>query len=234
MINTITPQLTLGLSLQDEATFDNFCSGKNAEIVVQLKNAVAKQSDKVIYLCGNQDQGKSHLLQACCHYAQQLNLTSVYIPLANFAAFTPDILMGLEILDIVCLDDVHLIAGKKEWEEQLFHLYNRMVATSNSLIFSARDLPQEIQLSLPDLISRLSWGMVYPLYTLLDEEKLSILILRAKNRGMNLSEEVGKYILTHYPRRMSALFVALDKLDKASLAAQRRLTIPFIKEVLQI
>jgi DnaA family protein len=58
--------------------------------------------------------------------------------------------------------------------------------------------------------------------------------MRAERRGMILNEDVGKFILTHCPRHMSTLFAALDALDKMSLAAQRKLTIPFVKEVLQI
>jgi DnaA family protein len=89
-------------------------------------------------------------------------------------------------------------------------------------------------LIVPDLISRLTWGMVFQLQPLSDEEKLQVLIMRADCRGMTLSEEVGKFILNHCPRHMSTLFAALDALDKVSLAVQRKLTIPFVKTVLQI
>jgi DnaA family protein len=75
---------------------------------------------------------------------------------------------------------------------------------------------------------------VYKLHALSDDEKLNCLMMRAKRRGIGLSEEVGKYILTHCPRHMGTLFTVLDALDKASLAAKRRLTIPFVKEVLEI
>lgn len=227
-------QLTLHLSLQDEATFDNFYAGKNAEIVTELKKTSSNQGEKVIYLSGARGQGGSHLLQSCCHYAHQHQVSSVYLPLKNLAALTPDVLEGMESLSLICLDDVHAIAGDMAWEEAIFHLYNRVYDAGGNIIFSAHDLPKAIHLHLPDLVSRLSWGIVYPLHLLADHEKLSVLTLRAHARGMTLTEEVAKYILHHCPRHMGTLLSALDALDKASLALQRRLTLPFVKEVLQI
>ena len=123
---------------------------------------------------------------------------------------------------------------RPEWEEAIFHLYNRVKEAGGRLVMAAHDLPKAIRVQLPDLVSRFSWGVVYQLHSLVDEEKLAVLIQRAHHRGINLSEEVGRYILTHCPRHMGTLFAALDALDRASLAAQRRLTIPFVKEVLQI
>ena len=233
-MHKLSPQLTLGLSLKDEATFDNFYSGKNAEIVSELKKISSGQGEKVIYLCGTRGQGCSHLLQACCHHAHQYQLGSVYLPLANLLSLSPEILNGLEALSLVCLDDLQVVAGHPEWEEAIFYLYNRVYDAGGRIVIAAHDLPKAIQLGLPDLESRLSWGIIYQLHPLSDEEKLIVLTMRALRRGINLSEEVGRYILTHCPRHMGTLFAALDALDKASLAAQRRLTIPFVKEVLEI
>lgn len=230
----LSAQLTLGLSLKDEATFENFYLGKNAEIINQLKKTVKGDGEKIVYLCGARGQGCSHLLQACCHDASQQQITSVYLPLANLISLSPEILKGLESLALICVDDIHVIAGNKEWEEAFFHLYNRVYDAKGSMIIAAHDLPKAIHLTLPDLISRLAWGIIYQLHHLTDTEKLSVLMMRANRRGISLSEEVGKYILTHCPRHMGTLFAALDALDKASLAAQRRLTIPFVKEVLEI
>jgi DnaA family protein len=234
MLQKSTPQLTLGLSLKDEATFDNFYAGRNAEIVHELKKTAHGEGERFIYLCGVRGQGLSHLLQACCHAAYLQHLRSVYLPLSNLLTLSPDVLNDLESLDLICIDDLHVIAGQPEWEEALFHLYNRVFDAGGRIVIAANDLPQSLQLGLPDLASRLSWGIVYQLHPLLDDEKIAALTMRAHRRGISLSEEVGKYILTHCPRHMGTLFAALDALDKASLAAQRRLTIPFVKEVLEI
>lgn len=229
-----SPQLTLALGLQDEATFENFFAGANTEIIASLKSAARGQGERIIYLCGARGEGLSHLLQACCHDAFQQRLGSVYLPLDNLVSLSPDVLNGFESMPLVCLDDLHKIAGRRDWEEAVFHLFNRVYDAGGRIIAAAHDLPKALQLGLPDLVSRLSWGIIYQLHPLSDDDKISVLTMRAHRRGISLSEEVGKYILTHCPRHMGTLFAALDALDKASLAAQRRLTIPFVKEVLQI
>ena len=233
-MHKFSAQLTLGLSLKDEATFANFYPGKNAEIVIQLKKTASGESERVIFLSGTRGQGCSHLLQACCHFAHQHQLHSLYLPLSQLMTFTPEILNGLETFALICIDDLQVVSGQKEWEEGIFHLYNRIDNAGGRIILAADDTPKALQLKLPDLVSRLSWGIVYKLQPLTDDEKLSVLMMRAHHRGIILSEEVGKYILNHCPRHMGTLFAALDALDKASLAAQRRLTVPFVKEVLVI
>ncbi len=233
-MHKLSTQLTLGLRLKDEATFANFHAANNAEIVAELKKTASGQGERIVYLRGTRGEGCTHLLQACCHYAYHHQLGSVYLPLANLLTFSPEVLNGLESLAVICLDDLQVVAGLPEWEEAIFHLYNRIYDTGGNIIISANEAPRSLQLGLPDLVSRLSWGIVYQLQPLADQEKLTILMMRAHHRGISLSEEVGKYILTHCPRHMATLFAALDALDKASLAAQRRLTIPFVKEVLQI
>lgn len=227
-------QLTLGVGLKDEATFSNFFLGKNAQLVTALKNTVHGEGERVIYFCGTGGQGCTHLLQACCHAAHQAKQSAVYVPLRHHTEFTPEIFEGLESLNLVCIDDVHLIAGKPAWEEALLHLYNRIHEAGGRLIITANVVPKALGIALPDMMSRLTWAVVFQVQPLSDDEKLEAFIMRAERRGMTLNEDVGKFILTHCPRHMSTLFAALDVLDKMSLAAQRKLTIPFVKEILQI
>lgn len=227
-------QLTLGVGLKDDATFANFYPGHNEQLVTALNHAAHGHGEKVIYFYGAGGQGCTHLLQACCHEAHQNRLRSVYIPLGNSNDISPEIFEGLESLSLVCVDDVHRIAGNPAWEEALFHAYNRIHDAGGRLIVTANVPPKALGLALPDVVSRLAWGVTFQLQPLSDAEKLQILIMRAERRGMTLSEEVGKFILNHCPRHMSTLFAALDALDKISLAAQRKLTIPFVKTVLQI
>jgi DnaA family protein len=227
-------QLTLGVGLKDEATFANFYPGNNAQLVTALKNAAQGNGEKIIYFYGAFGQGCTHLLQACCHEAHQNQRSSVYIPLGKNNDFSPEIFEGLESLSLVCVDDVHCIAGNPLWEEALFHAYNRIHDAGGRLIVTANVAPKVLGLALPDVVSRLAWGMIFQLQPLSDTEKLHILIKASERRGMTLSEEVGKFILNHCPRQLSTLFAALDALDKISLAAQRKLTIPFVKTVLQI
>ena len=232
-MQNLSPQVPLGLS-KDEATFANYYAGKNAQILEELKKTVSGNGERIIYLYGTQGQGCSHLLQASCHFAHQQQIRSVYLPLKELRDFSPELLTGLEDYSLICIDDLQQVAGWPQWEEGLFHLFNRVYDANGRMLFAANDVPKLLNLTLPDLESRLSWGIVYQLQALTDQEKLVVLTMRADKRGMRLPDEVGKYILTHYSRHMGALFGALDMLDKATLAAQRRLTIPFVKEVLKI
>ncbi len=227
-------QLTLGVGLKDEATFSNFFLGKNTQLVTALKNTVRGEGERVIYFYGTSGQGCTHLLQACCHAAYQAKRSAVYVPLSHHTEFTPDIFEGLESLNLVCIDDAHLIAGKPVWEEALLHTYNRIHDAGGCLIVTANVAPKALGVLLPDMVSRLAWGVVFQVQPLSDTEKLEAFIMRAERRGMILNEDVGKFILTHCPRHLSTLFAALDVLDKMSLTAQRKLTIPFVKEILQI
>lgn len=227
-------QLTLGVSLKDQATFANFLAGNNTLLLQELMKTASGTGERVIYFYGSGGQGCTHLLQACCHEANQHHISSVYLPLAELIQFSPDVFEGLESLKLICIDDMHMLAGKPEWEEAFFHAYNRIRDAGGQLIVTANTAPKSLGLVLPDVVSRLTWGMMFQLHSLSDAEKLNALIMRAERRGMTLSEEVGKFILTHCPRHMSTLFAALDALDKISLAAQRKLTIPFVKAVLQI
>lgn len=233
MKNTIT-QLTLGVGLKDEATFANFYAPNNQLLISELKKAASGKGEHVIYICGMSGEGCTHLLQASCHESNQYDMRSVYLPLENLTDFSPSILEGLETLDVICIDDLHKIAGQPNWEEAFFHAYNRILETGARLIVTANRMPKALGITLPDVVSRLDWGMVFQLEPLNDQEKLNVLIMRAERRGMTLSEDVGKFILNHCPRHLSTLFAALDVLDKVSLAAQRKLTIPFVKAALQL
>jgi len=233
MKNTLN-QLTLGVSLKEETTFANYFIGRNHQLMQVLKQAAQNQGERIIYFYGAAGDGRTHLLQASCHEAHQHSLRTVYLPLNELIELSPSIFENLEALDLICVDDVHRIAGRSPWEEAFFHAYNRIRDAGKCLIVTANVPPKSLGTLLPDLVSRLIWGVGYELQPLTDDEKLQVLVMRADCRGMTLSPEVGKFILTHCPRHMSTLFTTLDALDKASLAAQRKLTIPFVKAMLKI
>lgn len=185
-----------------------------------------------IYLWGRPGTGKSHLLQAVCTCAQDNYRTAAYIPFAQLDEFTPELLHGLESLDLVCIDDLGRIAGRNEWETALFHLFNRMREANRSMIFAARQGPLEIALGLQDLKSRLSWDLGYYLTPLDDESVAIALKQRAGARMFDLPDEVVSYIVSRVARDTHNLFRLLDQLDDASLASQKKLTIPFVKRLI--
>jgi DnaA family protein len=222
-------QLTLSVSVRDDARFANYYAGPNEQIVQQLQQQWTVNGEPYIYLWGAQGVGCSHLLQAACHYAEGLGHQSVYLPLDELIEYSPAVLESMEQLPLVALDNVQAVAGNAEWEEGLFHLFNRIRDRQGHLIIAGSQAPGHLGVQLPDLSSRLSWGMVYQVEPLEDDDKILALLLRARRRGLNMSDEVARYILTRGPRDMQALFDVLDVLDQASLSAQRKLTIPFIK-----
>ena len=228
-------QLPLGVRLRDDATFANYYPGANAAAlgyVERLCEADAGWAESLIYLWGGAGVGRTHLLQAACLRFEQLGESAVYLPLAELVEHGPNMLDNLEQFELVCLDDLDAVAGLSDWEEALFHLFNRLRDSGRRLLLAASSSPRELPVKLADLQSRLTLALVFQLQSLSDEDKLRALQLRASRRGLHLSDEVGRFILTRGERSMSALFELLERLDQASLQAQRKLTIPFLKEIL--
>ncbi len=222
-------QLPLGIGFREGMTFDNFRFGSNQEALHTLIGG----GQQFIYLWGPKGSGKSHLLQALGHQAAAEGRSSAYLPLADAPRLSPGYLQGLEQLSLVCVDDIDRIARNPQWEEALFHLYNRIHAGTTRLAVTAGSSPAGLPVALADLRSRLSWGLVLKLTPLDDEQKLAVLQQRARGRGMELPADVGRYLLHRTSRDMATLSQWLERLDEQSLAAQRKLTIPFVRELLQ-
>jgi len=220
-------QLTLGIRLQDDATFDNFFSGHNEKIIHNLIN----QEESYVFLFGSAGTGKSHLLQAACHQVGQKGLPVAYLPLAE-EGLMPAMLDGLENMSLIALDDIQYIAGNDDWERALFNLYNRARDKGVTILVSSNEPLISLKVKLPDLKSRLSWGPVFQLNPLSDKEKQKALQQRAKLRGLELEDDVVTYLLKRSPRDMNSLFQIFEKLDQASMIEKRKLTIPFIKNYL--
>jgi DnaA family protein len=213
-------------------SFDNYWPGDNAKAIELIKGQITVPDQPCLFLWGKPGVGKSHLLQAACSYAQQQEMPAVYIPLAELNHMEPGIFQELENYSLICIDDVDAIAKHAEWESALFHLFNRASERGTVMIFAATHKPADLAIQLPDLRSRLAWGTVWHMQELPDEDKLAALQLHARQRGFLLPEEVGNYLLQRWPRDMHSLFALLEKLDQASLAEHRKLTIPFVRKFL--
>jgi len=237
---TDSRQLALSVQLPDDETFESFRSKANLGVISQLSQFVKqKVLDKnsqpnSFYLFGLSGVGKSHLLHASSAYAALLGKTSVCLSCAELQELPVDVLEGLEQIDLICLDDIHLITNSKLWQQAIFDLYNRVIEQNNCLLISGEQSASQLGLSLPDLVSRLSWGLTEQVKPLDDDEKILVLQYRASQRGLMLSDEAAKFLLNRLSREMAHLLNALDTLDKASIREQRKITIPFIKEVLTL
>ena len=224
-------QLALPLRLEDHAVFESFWPAGNESLVAFLQDLEVSTSGPGCWLWGRAATGKSHLLQALC---ERMGDRSIYLPMLELRSTSPEIIDGLAARDFVCLDDIHAVAQLPNWEAALFDLYNRASDSGSLLVVSADSSPRDSGFGLPDLKSRLSLLPAFHLRPMPEEDRQKALQLRATHRGLELPDDTARYLITRGKRDMASLYAVLDRLDAEALAAKRRLTIPFVKEVFGI
>ena len=227
-------QLPLTFEPRERYTFGAFVAGKNQLAVDLVRQMASGEGETQIYIWAEEGHGKSHLLQAACNSASRNQRTVCYLPAREIVDSSPRLLEGLEQLDMVCIDDIDAMMQSVEWEEALFDLINRIRDAGKSILLTASTSPESCNIQLDDLRSRLGWGPVFHLLELEDKDKVVAMQTRARQSGLVMTDNVANYLMTHYPRDLFYLFERLDRLDRASMAMQRRLTIPFIKSVLEV
>jgi len=220
-------QLPLGVRLSKAARFDSFVAGDNREVVERLAGAVPP---RVLWLWGRAGTGKSHLLQAACADAGERGGSATYVDLGT--ATNPALLEGCESLDLVCLDSIDRISDDPAWNAAIFRLHALMQDGTGRILVASTAPPASLRFRLPDLRSRLLAAPVHQLLSLGEEDQIAALERRAARLGLELPRESASYLLHHLPRDMHTLCAMLDQLDEAALAAQRRLTVPFLRQVL--
>jgi DnaA-homolog protein len=226
-------QLPLGVRLPDRAVFDSFLAGRNREALEHIRHVASGESSGVTWICGPASSGKTHLLQATCSQAAQSRRAG-YFPLTELAGLGVGVLEGLPQLECVCLDDLGSVVGRLEWEKAIFGLLREVEENGGALVMAAPAPPALLPWALPDLGSRCAAGAVLQLRALDETEQQQALQLRARLRGFELPEETLRWLQRRFPRDMRRLYELLDTLDEAALVAQRRLTVPFIREVLRL
>lgn len=224
-------QLVLGVQLPDSATLSAFVGRTNADARAAVSELVEGRGER-LFIAGSHDCGKTHLLQAACRAIGESGRRSVYLPLARIEASIGSLLEGLADMDCVCVDDVQAIAGDREAELALLGLSDQLRARGARLLAAGSAAPRELELTLPDLASRLSWGGVVYCRPLDENDRRLLLTSRAAQRGMEMPEATARWMIKHGDAEVAALMAALDTLDRASLSAHRRLTIPFVKQAL--
>jgi DnaA-homolog protein len=225
-------QLPLGVRLPDRALFESFLPGRNTEALAHARSIAAGEARGVTWLSGPGGAGKTHLLQAICA-AAGARARAGYVPLKQVAHLGAEVLDGLGQLACLCLDDLESVAGDPVWERRLFGLVHESEEAGGALVVAASAPPALLHWALPDLGSRCAAGAVFALRALEEAEQQAALALRARLRGLELPEETWQWLRRRYPRDMRRLYELLDTLDEAALTAQRRLTVPFIRDVLK-
>lgn len=232
-------QLALPVQLPDHALFDNFIGEENQQVVAHLQHLAAAKWQSVNQfnlLYGGAGRGKTHLLCALCEAFARVGRSSIYLPLTEMAQpQAVSALTGLEQYDLVALDDIDAVVAQPEWAEALFALVNRMLdKRSGYLVCTAQQNQLNLPVQLADLRSRLQLAVTFSLKPLSDVAKVRALQQHAQARGLELADDVGEYMLQRLSRDMHQLMSVLEQLDAASMARQRRLTLPFVKQILQL
>ncbi|KRG39840.1 DnaA regulatory inactivator Hda [Stenotrophomonas pictorum JCM 9942] len=226
------PQLPLVLRYPPDQRFENFIGAPDG-VLAQLRAIAAGSSRDWAYLAGAAGTGKTHLALALCAATEQSGRAPAYFPLAAAQGRLRDALEALEGREVIALDGLEAIAGQREAEVALFDFHNRARAAGVTLLYTARATPEALGLVLPDLRSRLSQCGRILLSPLDDEGRGAVLRERAIRRGLALDEAAIDWLLTRTDRDLSGLVALLERLDRESLAAKRRITVPFLKRVLE-
>ncbi len=225
------PQLPLALRFPPDQRLDTYLDAP-AGALAQLRALAEGDNADWLYLVGPAGVGKTHLALAVCAAAEGVGRRAVYLPLASAAGRLRDALDAYEGHDLLALDGIEAIAGHRDDEVALFDFHNRARAAGIGLLYAARDIPDALPLGLPDLRSRLSQCARIVLQPLDDAGRAEVLRQRAQRRGLQLDEAAIEWLLKRVDRDLASLTACLDKLDRASLAAQRRITVPFLRQTL--
>lgn len=227
----MSPQIPLALKFPPDQQFAAF-EGQ-AELRALVEAVASGDRSDWLYLAGPTASGKTHLQLAACAEARRRGTSAVFLPLAALAGRLQDALVGHGGSGLVCLDGLEAIAGNADDEVALFHFHNAARQTATRLIHSAVSMPSGLPFVLPDLVSRLEQCTRLALEPLDEAGRRSVLRQRAARRGLDLDDAVLDYLFRRVGRDLSTLTALLDRLDHASLAAQRRITIPFLRTVLE-
>jgi DnaA family protein len=227
----VPEQLPLQFELQSNQSFSTFYPGNNQETVSHLQK-IYSSNEQQIFLWGDSGTGKTHCLQASCQEANKHNKTSFYLSINPETIPDPSILEGLETFDLVCFDNIEHISKNTEWEQGFFNFFNLHRDNNKQLIISASCPPKYLDIQLPDLKTRMNWGLTLKLTSLTDEQQLNALIYKANTLGFDIPNNVGRFIMTHYARDLTSIWAILDKIEQATLVAKRKITIPFLKQIM--
>jgi DnaA family protein len=228
----MSSQLPLALRWPAQQRFDSFVTGTGNETALALARAAAHGAAPWIYFSGPVGSGKSHLLLAACAEASARDLHAQYVSLAKLVGESEKAIRALGGSDLLALDDIGAIAADASAEHALFDLYNRCKMDKSTLLFAAPAPAAQLGLGLPDLVSRLSSCTQATLKPLDDEARREAVRQRAQARGLVLDDAVLDWLFAHTARDLGSQTQLLERIDRAALAAQRRVTVPFLRKLL--
>ena len=229
-------QLPLGLRWPSHQRLDTYLAGANAAAQEGVRAVALGDGNAWLYLQGMRGSGKTHLLIGACRLALEHGRKARYLPLDSLGESRADAIasFGAEQGELLAIDDVQAIAGGRDAERALFDLYNRARESRATVLFAASAAPAQLGVQLPDLVSRLSACTQMTLQPLDEPGRRAVLRARAQQRGLEIDDAVLDWLFARQPRDLAALMDLFERLDHAALAAQRRITSPFLREMLSM
>ena len=228
----MSEQLPLALRWPAHQRFETFLVGANADGIDILRHAARGEDIDRVYLSGPKGSGKTHLLIAACAEALAGQRSAQYLDLQRVAVPVAETIRRFGGSELLAIDNVDAIVGSRDAEHALFDLHNRCLAEGSTLLFAGSDAPAALGLGLPDLVSRLAACTQWPLRPLDEGSRRRALRERAATRGIELDASVLDWLFARHARDLGTLIPLLDRIDRATLAAQRRVTIPFLRRLL--
>lgn len=226
-------QLPLPMRLRASSVFASYHAGPNSDVVAIL-NGLSAVVSPVLFIYGVSGVGKTHLLQALCARAGEQRHAVAYFPMRELGSYGPELLDGAEQMALVCVDDAGIVLTQPKWNRALFNLYRELEERGGKLVLADEQPPAAIRFALRDLSSRVLAGTVLRVQPLAELDQIAALRLHAQQRGLELPDDVANFLLRRLPRDMRSLCDFLDELDLASLTAQRRITVPFVSQILSL
>lgn len=227
----MSEQLPLALRWPAHQRLDSFVIGDNAAGLDILSRAAAGDGIERVFLAGVAGSGKTHLLIGVCAEAVAGERTAQYLDLSRVAGDLASSIRRFGGSDVLAIDNLDAILGIEEAEHALFDLYNRCRAEGATLLFAASELPGNLGLRLPDLRSRLSACTQWQIRPLTEQTRRELLRVLAARRGLEMDELVLDWLFARNARDLGSLVALLDRIDRAALAAQRRVTVPFLRQL---
>jgi DnaA family protein len=229
-------QLIFPFQVNQKASFASFfCSPDNAELMSRLTDLVVSKNADELIINGAEGSGKSFLMQAICNELSSSGKQFAFIPMNKAINMGVEIFQNLASLNAVCIDDLQLILSREEWETALFNLINECQQSNCSLIlsFGGNQSLEDIT-QLPDLLSRIKRMEFMKLQAVQDEFLNQALDFVSQQLDINLEKAELEFLLKHQTREFSLLVENLIALDKQAASLKRKITIPLIKETLNL
>ena len=227
-------QEPLAISLPDKLDFSTFVEGDNPAAVSMIKDAVGRGAHEFFYIFGPKGCGKTHFLNALFNTSFAQNNHCFFMDLQNVRQLGTECL-GVPLSLVILLDNVDCIAKDEECELALFRFFNRWYdKKEGTLVISGEKSPDAISFLKKDLNTRLSSGVSFKFEYLDEHACVRALLKRAALRQIRLSEHTASFMVRHFNHDMTSLVALLDRLEKQEIAERHNLTIPFVKNFLNL